>query len=321
MKRAFTIPSTVEMTPDLLPAVAAFVRVARLSSFTRAAAEMNVSPSALSQTVRSLEARIGTQLLSRTTRRVGLTEMGTEFLQRVQPGLDQIGAAFTRVDELRDAPIGSLRINLPRIANHLLLMPRVTQFMAAYPDIQLDLTLDDGLTDIIAGGFDAGIRLGESLQQDMIAVRISPEMRQVTAAAPAYLKRRGVPQRPEQVREHDCIDVRYVSSGTIYRWEFASGRGRARRTFEIETKARFVTNDFETSRRAACAGIGLGSFIEASIRNELDAGLLLPVLEAWAPNFPGFYLYYPNRAHLPRKLRVFIEFLQAGMTPEKARSS
>lgn len=300
-----------EMTPDMLPAVAAFVRVARHSSFTRAAAELNVSPSALSQTVRALEERLGTRLLNRTTRKVGLTELGALFLQHADAGLMQIGSAFSQLEDLHDEPVGSVRLNLPRVANEMLVAPRLAEFVARHPKIRLDLALDDSFADLIGGGWDAGIRLGESLAQDMVATRISGDMRQGVFASPAYLARRGVPQRPEDVPAHDCIDARFAS-GSIYRWEFVSGRGRSKRVFEIETSARFVSNDLGTLLAAARQGLGLVSMMEATVRDDIAAGTLVPVLEAWWPTFPGFHVYYPNRAHQPRKLRALVDFLREG---------
>jgi DNA-binding transcriptional LysR family regulator len=301
MKPDFTIG------PDQLPAVAAFARVAQRTSFTRAAAELGVSPSALSQTVRTLEARLGMRLLNRTTRRVGVTEAGALFLQRVLPALEQLGAAVNELDELRGKPAGTLRITLSHFAMNTIVAPLLGDFCRAYPEIRLELTAEDALVDLVAGGYDAGIRLGERLAQDMIAVRASRAQRIAVAGSPAYFRNNPVPREPADLHEHPCIRFRFAGSGGIYRWEF----GHNGEEFELDVDGPLVTNDNRLAVTAAVEGLGLLHMMEDFIRPELASGALVRVLEDWCPPFPGFYLYYPSRAQMPLKLRAFIDFLQA----------
>lgn len=291
---------------EQLPAVAAFARVAQHASFTRAAAELGVSPSALSQTVRGLEARLGIRLLNRTTRRVGVTEAGAMFLQRVLPALEQLGSAFSELDELRSKPAGTLRINLPRLALATIITPLLGDFCRAYPEIRLEVIADDRLVDLVGEGYDAGIRLGERLAQDMIAVRASRAMRLAVAGSPDYFRRNPRPQVPADLHEHACFRFRF-SSGAIYRWEF----GRDGEDFEIDVDGPLICNDNALMVSAAKEGLGLVHVMEELIQAELRSGELVRVLEDWCPPFPGLYLYYPSRAQMPLKLRVFIDFLQA----------
>ena len=305
MKSNFTIGSS--MSPEQLPAVAAFARVAQHASFTRAAAELGVSPSALSQTVRTLETRIGIRLLNRTTRSVGLTEAGSQFLARVLPALEVLGAAFGELDELRGKPSGVLRLTVPRIATGTVLAPILGEFLACYPEMSLDITLDDMLVDLVAGSYDAGIRLGERLAQDMIAVRVSPMQRLAVVGSPDYFQRHRRPAHPSDLHEQSCLRFRFPGSGALYRWEF----GRDGPEMEIEVDGPLTANDVDLMLEAAKQGLGLAQVLEENVRLELKEGRLLRVLEDWCPTFPGFYLYYPSRAQMPLKLRVFIDFLTA----------
>ncbi len=292
--------------PDQLPAVAAFARVAQHASFTRAAAELGVSPSALSQTVRALETKLGMRLLNRTTRRVGVTEAGAQFLQRVLPALEQLGAAFSELDELRGKPTGTLRINLPRLAMATIFTPILGEFCRTYPEIRLDLVADDRFVDLVGEGYDAGIRLGERLAQDMIAIRATREQRIAVVGSLEYFRRNPKPLQPSDLHEHPCMRFRF-SSGVIYRWEF----GRDGKDFEIDVDGPLICNDNNLMIAAARQGIGLTHIMEELIQKELSNGELVRVLEDWCPPFPGLYLYYPSRAQMPLKLRVFIDFLQA----------
>lgn len=292
--------------PDQLPAVAAFARVAQHASFTRAAAELGVSPSALSQTVRALETKLGMRLLNRTTRRVGVTEAGAQFLQRVLPALEQLGAAFSELDELRGKPTGTLRLNLPRMAMTTIFAPILGEFCRAYPGIRLDLVADDRFVDLVGEGYDAGIRLGERLAQDMIAIRATREQRIAVVGSPEYFHHNPKPLQPADLHEHPCMRFRF-SSGVIYRWEF----GRDGKDFEIDVDGPLICNDNGLMISAAKQGIGLTHIMEELVQRELQSGELVRVLEDWCPPFPGLYLYYPSRAQMPLKLRVFIDFLQA----------
>lgn len=300
------------MDASHLPAVHAFARVAQCGSFTHAAAELGVSASALSQTVRALERQLGVRLLQRTTRRVGLTEAGAQFLQQVRPALDALSAAFDTLDDWRGHPLGTLRINLPRVACELLIRPWLAEFRAAYPHLTLELVLDDGLSDIVAQGCDAGIRLGERLARDMVAIRLGGALRIAVAGAPSYFARRGRPRTPEELRAHDCLRYRFTTSGGLYRWEFA----RDGRVFEVDVDGGLIANDLPTMVDAALQGVGLVHVIEDVIRAPLADGRLERVLEPWALVFPGFYLYTPSRAQMPLKLRAFIDFLQEKLRGE-----
>ena len=298
--------SAYPIGPGQLPAVAAFARVAQLASFSKAAATLGVSPSALSQTIRSLEARLGLRLLNRTTRRVGVTEAGALFLQRVLPALEQFTAALSELDELRGTPAGTLRISLPRMAMTTIVVPLLRNFCDAYPQIRLDLIADDRFVDLIGEGFDAGIRLGERLAQDMIAVRATREQRSAVVGSPEYFERHPPPLQPADLHQHRCLRFRF-SSGVIYRWEFGHGG----QEFEIDVDGPLICNDNALMQVAAKQGVGLAHLMEDLVREDLASGALVRVLQDWCPPFPGFYLYYPSRAQMPLKLRALIDFLAA----------
>lgn len=290
--------------PDLLPAIAAFARVAHHASFTRAAAELGVSPSALSQTLRRLEARLDVRLLDRSTRRVGVTEIGRRFLHDAQPALAILATAVDSVNESRDQPAGVLRLNVSRTAADILLMPHLNTFISAFPEITVEIHCDNALVDLVGGGFDAGIRLGENLAKDVIAVPFGGRHRIATVAAPSYLAGRSIPSKPEDLSAHRCINVRLA--GSIYRWEY-SHKGH---DFEIEVPGPVVTNDGDVLLSAVRAGIGIACAFEVQVQEDILAGRLIPLLKPWWPTFPGFYLYHSSRVHVPRKLRAFIDFMR-----------
>src|SRR6202048_4850993 len=287
--------------PEQLPAVAAFARVAQRASFSRAAAALGVSPSALSQTIRALETRLGIRLLNRTTRRVGVTEAGALFLQRILPALEQFTMAGGELDELRGKPTGTLRISLPRTAMTTIVLPLLRDFCDAYPQIRLDLIADDRFVDLIGEGFDAGIRLGERLAQDMIAVPATREQRSAVVGSPEYFERNPRPLQPADLHQHRCLRFRF-SSGVIYRREF----GRPGQEFDIDVDGPLICNDNALMQAAAKQGVGLAHLMEDLVREDLTSGALVRVLEDWCPPFPGFYLYYPSRAQMPLELRVLI---------------
>lgn len=293
------------MAVSPLPAVVAFSRVAHHASFTRAAAELDVSPSALSQTVRTLESQLGVRLLNRTTRRVALTEHGAHFLEQVRPGLAQIEAALGDLESLRDVPSGRLRINLPRIAADRLVLPRLPGFMTRYPQVQVELYVEAAFADLVAGGFDAGIRLGESLAPGMIALPISPPQRQAIVATPGYFRRHPQPRTPQDLAGHDCIGYRR-SNGRLMPFELT----RDGRDFEVEGQGRLIANDSEVALSMARAGLGLVQLLEAQVAAELASGALVSVLDDWQAPFDGWYIYHPAREQMPPKLRVFIDFLR-----------
>lgn len=292
--------------PTLLPALAAFACVARQASFRQAAIELGVSPSALSQTIRNLERRLGTRLLQRTTRRVGLTEPGQRLLQEMLPALERIGGALQAMEESRDVPAGQLRITTPRFAAEHLLLPFLPAFHAQYPQVQVELSIQPAMVDVVAEGFDAGIRLGESLAAGMIAVPLGPPLRLAVVATPGYLQQRGVPMRPEDLVNHACLRHR-SSDGRIMPWEFS----RDGHDFYIEVDGPLLLNDSQLALHAARAGLGLLQVFAHSARAELEDGRLLRVLDDWQLPFAGFHLYYPSRDQLAPKLRVFIDFMRA----------
>lgn len=306
MKPDFTIDS------DSLPALAAFVRVARLGSFTAASSALAVSPSAVSQTIRHLEDRLGVRLLQRTTRRVGLTEAGAALLARVEPALAEIHAATDAARQQRDMPVGTLRLTSSHSAVVIALRPILTDFMRAYPSICVDLVTDDRFIDLIAEGFDAGLRLGEALQQDMVAIPITGPLRMVVAASPEYLATHGTPAVPQDLHRHACLQYRFGPMGSVYRWEFSNGA----RPFTVDTRAALIANDKSMLHQAAVAGLGLIYEFPHHIAHALASGQLVTVLDAWTPPFSGFYLYYPSRALMPPKLRVFVDFLKARELPQ-----
>ncbi|MBC7726662.1 MAG: LysR family transcriptional regulator [Microbacteriaceae bacterium] len=295
------------MSPELLPAISAFACVARHASFTRAAVELGVSPSALSQTLKTLETRLGVRLLDRTTRRVGVTEIGQRFLAEAQVGLAALSAALVGLDESRDEAVGLLRLNVSRAAADIVLLPLLADFMATYPRITLEVVCNDSSVDLVAGKFDAGIRIGELLALDTVAVPLGKALRLATFAAPAYLLGREAPQQPADLQAHRCLNFRFADNGALYRWEYAQPDGTI---FEVETAGGLVSNDGSYLLAAARAGVGIGCSFEAHVQADFEAGRLVPLLQPWWPRFAPFHLYYASRHHVPRKLRVFIAILQ-----------
>jgi DNA-binding transcriptional LysR family regulator len=292
-------------------ALRAFRAIAEHGSFTRAAAMLDVTPSALSQTVQQLESQLGTRLLQRTTRRVGLTEAGQEMLHRITPALKELDQALDAIRQHADRPRGTLRLTMPNVVSQTIVGPMLSEFMARWPEVQLDIRVDNSLNDLIAEGLDAGIRLGELVQRDMVAVPLGSAIRAVVVGSPAYFKRYGYPKDPKDLQNHNCIKYRMAGSGAIYRWEFAHRSGAQKgRWYEIAVDGSLTVNDMSLALRSAEDGIGIATLMEISARPALDAGRLESVLEPWLPPFDGFYLYYPSRFQVPPKLRVFIDFMR-----------
>ena len=300
------------MAPELLPLIAAFERVAHHASFTRAAAELGVSPSALSQNLRTLEKRLGVRLLDRSTRRVGVTEIGQRFLLGARDGLATLATAVGGLDELRDQPSGLLRLTLSRTAADLVVLPHLTPFLEAYPAITLELDCDNTLLDLVASGFDAGIRLGENLAQDVVATSLGGPQRLATVAAPRYLNGRDAPRVPQDLLQHRCLNVRLGES--LYRWEYAHSGHKV----DIQVGGTLITRDGDTLLSAIRSGAGIGQAFESQVQDDLVAGRLVPVLKTWWPKFPGFYLYHPSREHIPRKLSAFIDFFRQRLSDQTA---
>lgn len=299
------------MRIDDATALRAFRLIARHGSFTRAAAEMEVTASALSQTLRQLETHVGVRLLHRTTRRVGLTEAGRAFLERISPALGEIDAAIEALRQHGDRPIGTLRIAVPQMVLDHLIAPMLADFMRAWPELKLDIHVENRLTDLIAEGFDAGIRLGERLARDVVAMPLGGPQRAVVVGSPSYFRQHAKPLHPRDLATHDCVRFRF-NSGAIYRWEFAHSTGPSKgQWFEIDVDGPLTTNEPAMAIRAAIDGLALTHMVEPSVRTAIAAGQLETVLDDWLPPFDGFYLYYPSRLQVPPKLRVFIEHLRS----------
>jgi DNA-binding transcriptional LysR family regulator len=290
-----------------LSGLTALLLVADKRSFTAAAAELRVTPSAVSQGVRAIEERLGVRLLQRTTRSVSLTEAGTRFVAQLRPAMSAVYAAFESLEEVRGRPAGTLRLNVPRLASTSVLEPLLAPFLAAHPEVRLDVTIDDAFTNIVDKGFDAGIRLGEMLDKDVVALRITGDMRSAVVGSPAYFKARGKPKHPRDLHAHDCINYRRIATGTIYRWEFTD-EGR---DLSIAVDGRVTTNDPEIMLRAALDGAGIAYLMEHSVLEALATKRLVRVLGSYCPSFPGLFLYYPSGKQVPPKLRALIEFLTA----------
>ena len=287
--------------PDNLSDLAAFAAVAARLNFRRAAVDRGVSPSALSHSIRGLEERLGVRLLNRTTRSVTLTEAGAQLVAQLRHAFSDIDAAMESINRFRDSPAGVLRLNVPRSAARLL-APIVTSFVQLYPDVRLDIATDDALVDIVAAGFDAGIRFGEHLAQDMIAVRIGREQRFAIVGAPDYFAKHGTPATPHDLHDHACIRRRFPS-GAIYRWEFEKNNA----PLDVDVPGRLTLDDAGLMLQCAAAGAGIAFVFEKEAEPLLREGRLVRVLEDWCPRFPGMFLYHPMRRQMPAALRAFID--------------
>jgi DNA-binding transcriptional LysR family regulator len=294
------------MQRDDLIDLNAFAAVAEERNFTRAAARLGTSQSALSHTLRRLETRLGVRLLTRTTRNVAPTEAGERLLATLRPALDAIDGELASISALRDKPAGTVRINTGAHAAETILWPAMERILPAYPDIKVELVLYQGLSDIVEGRFDAGVRLGEHLGKDMIAVRISPEMRMAVVASPAYLAAHGAPRTPHDLTEHACINLRLATRGDLYAWEFEKD-GRALR---VRVDGPLIFNETKLALRAAEAGFGLTCTLDQQVEDSVRAGRLARVLADWQPPFAGYHLYYPSRRQLSPALAVLVEALR-----------
>jgi len=284
----------------------AFVTIANERSFTRGAARLGTSQSALSRTLRELEARLGVRLLSRTTRSVAPTEAGERLLAIVGPRLEEIDAGVAALGELREKPAGSIRITAGEHAAQAILWPALAKLLPRYPDIKVELMLDYGLTDIVAERYDAGVRLGEQVAKGMIAVRIGPDMRMAVVGAPSYLARHPRPKRPQDLTEHACINLRLPTYGGIYAWEFAKNG----RELKVRVDGPLVVTALGLRVEAALAGLGLAYVPEDQVRAPVGEGRLIRVLGEWCPAFPGYHLYYPSRRQPTAAFAVLVEALR-----------
>ena len=300
MKQNFTVRQ------GALDGVEAFLSVARHRSFRRAAAELGVTPSAISQAVRALEARIGAALFVRTTRSVGMTEAGQRFLSRAKPAFEELIAASGVASELGQRPAGLLRLSVPRAVVPILLEPLIASFCQAYPEVEVEIAASEELVDIAAGGFDAGIRLGQFIAADMVAVRLTKPFRFIIVGSPAYLAGSGRPERPDDLRQHACLRLRR-SNGALALWSLNDND----RVIEIAVSGPLIANDFPTMLGAAIEGVGLAQVPEPIAAGSVKAGKLVHVLEPFAPMAPGVFLYYPSRHQMMPKLRAFIDHVKS----------
>ena len=284
----------------------AFLAVARERSFTRAAAKLGVSQSALSHTIRGLEERLGLRLLTRTTRSVSPTEAGERLLQTVGPRFEEIEAEIAALSELRQKPAGTIRITAIEHAADTVLWPRLAKLLREYPDIKVEIVIDYGLTDIVAERYDAGVRLGEQVAKDMIAVRIGPDQRMAVVGAPAYFAKRSPPRKPQELIGHNCINLRLPTRGGLYAWEFEKGK----RQLKVHVEGQLVFNGTAQMLNAALAGFGLAYVPEDVAQPHLAKGRLKRVLEDWCPPFSGYHLYYPSRRQLTPAFALLVEALR-----------
>lgn len=289
-----------------LNALAAFALVAQHRSFRAAAEQLGVTPSAVSQTVRRLEDSLGFPLLQRTTRSVRTTEAGERLLAGVAPAIAELGVALDAAGDLRGTPSGRLRLAVSSIAETFLSGPLLAEFGARFPDVQLDVTVTDEEFDIVAHGYDAGVRLGELIERDMVTVPVSGAQRQFAFASPKYLKKFGAPKHPRELVNHRCIGWRRAADVAPYRWEF----GRNGRDFDVAVDPAVTTNDMWLMIRLAVAGGGITFGMEDTFQPWLTSGALVRLLEAYSPKFDGFHLYFPSRKNMPLKLRALVDFLK-----------
>lgn len=286
--------------------LAAFAAVAREKSFTRAAAKLRVSPSALSQTVRNLEERVGVRLLTRTTRSVSSTEAGERLLRTVAPRLQEIELEVAALSEFRDRPAGTLRITAGEHPAISILQPALKTFLPDHPDIRVEILIDYALTDIVAEGFDAGVRMGEQVAKDMVAVRIGPEMRMAIVGSPGYFERYPRPQVPQDLAGHNCINVRLPTYGGLFSWGLEQGE----RDVKVRADGQLVFNSLSMRMLSALDGLGLTYVPEDQVLPYIADGRLIRVLEDWCPYFPGYHLYYPGRRHSSPALTLLVEVLR-----------
>jgi DNA-binding transcriptional LysR family regulator len=294
------------MPSDNLNDLRAFLAVARERSFTRAAARLGVSQSALSHTIRTLEERLGLRLLTRTTRSVSPTEAGERLLQTLGPRFAEIEAELAALTELREKPAGTIRITATEYAADTILWPKLAKVLPEYPDIKVEIIIEQGFTDIVAERYDAGVRLGEQVAKDMIAVRVGPDMRMAVVGAPSYFAKRSPPRKPQELISHNCINLRVPTRGGLYAWEFEKGN----RQLKVRVEGQLVFNGTTQMLNAALAGFGLTYVPEDLAQLYLVKGILKRVLADWCPPFSGYHLYYPSRRQLTPAFALIVEALR-----------
>jgi DNA-binding transcriptional LysR family regulator len=284
----------------------AFRSVATERSFTRAAAQLGVSPSALSQALRALEARLGLRLLTRTTRSVAPTEAGERLLQTLGPAFDQIEAGLAALGDLREKPSGTMRITAGEHPADTVLLPAIHRLLPDYPDIKVEVEVENTLLDLAAGRYDAGVRLGEQVAKDMVAVRIGPDIRMAVVGTPSYFAQHPRPTTPQDLTAHNCINIRLPTLGGLYAWEFEKGR----REVKVRVEGQLVVNTSPLLIKAALAGLGLACVFEDQVQEHLDTGQLIRVLADWCPPFSGYHLYYPSRRQPAPAFALLLETLR-----------
>ena len=293
----------------------AFLAVARLRSFSAAARELGVSRSAVSQAVQQLEQQLRVVLLVRTTRSVSLTEAGRRLVETASPALRQTLAALADVSAEPGEVVGRVRLSVPRSAVPFVIVPVLPTFRARYPRVEVEVAIEDRFVDVVAEGYDAGVRLTESIERDMVQLRLTEAFRFVVVGAPDYLARHAAPERPEDLLRHECVTFRSTTTGALYAWELERGR----RNWRVPVRGGVVTSDGATSISLAEKGLGLAYAMEPLVMDQLQSGRLVRVLEPYAPTVAGFFLYYPSRAHIAPKLQALVDFLKVGcsVTPRK----
>jgi DNA-binding transcriptional LysR family regulator len=292
------------MTRNDLAELSAFATVAEERSFTRAAVRLGVSQSALSHSMRSLEKRVGVQLLARTTRSVSATAAGSALLQELAPALERIGRAVAETMKRRERPAGRIRLIIPRTATEMVILPKLAKFARDYPEIVLEITSSNDPVDLVAGEYDAGVQLGELIQKDMIAVPVTREMRLAVVGSPAYFQSNPIPRRPQDLKDHSCIGFRF--SNSLYRWEFEKGR----KALTVSPQGPASFDDPDLVIQAVLNGVGIGTAMEDSLAELIAKGRLVQVLRDWCPSFPGYFLYYPSRRNQPAALAALIAALR-----------
>lgn len=291
------------MQSALFPQLQAFLAVARHHSFSAAARELGVTRSAVSQSVHQLERHLGVVLLTRTTRSVAMTDLGQRLVERVSPSLGQVAAALTEVAAKPGEAVGRLRLTVPRSAVPFVIDPVLPAFRARHPRVEVEIVLEERLVDIVAAGYDAGVRLSESIERDMVQVRLTDSFRFVIVGAPEYFERHGTPQRPEDLLHHECITFRSQTTGALYAWELERGR----RNWRVPVRGGVVSSDARLAALLAARGLGLSYTLEPMVREELRNGHLKIALERYAPTVPGFFLYFPRVSRRATPLRLFVE--------------
>jgi DNA-binding transcriptional LysR family regulator len=284
----------------------AFVAVAEQGSFSKAAEVLGLSPSSLSQVIRTFEERLGVRLLHRTTRSVSLTEAGERLLLRARPALAELDAALMDVSHFRDRPAGIVRVRCLRIAFRTYVEPILAEFHETHPEIKLDILVDDAVTDLVAGGFDVGFTLGEVIEKDLVGIKLGGNMRQIALATPDYIAKHGRPETPRDLLSHKCLRWRWPGRATPYNWEFFKDGA----WFEVEVDGPLVLSEQTMAVDAALKGMGIAFWVEHELRPLIEAGKLVPLLEEWSGEFPGLYICYPQQRQMAPALRAFIDFVK-----------